>query len=262
MRRALILVACAVLAAGCMGRPVNRWHSLNGGRAEAGNHLTVLTIGDSRSSSGAWQAEMTRLLSTVGVTATVSNVAAGGTDCYYWVPRIYTLLDQYAPDLLVMACGTNDNPNATVFGEPKTGYAVRYVTEAAHARGVMMIPSLVQYSDPILAPGWLLTNEPIANDRLYANELVYQPAGWYLGIADFQRIPATATYLAAEPYPSPVGSIAIHPTARGHRWMGRIVFDVGAAAGVWPATSEPPLCDLYGHRLGYARPSSYVTCDG
>jgi len=226
--------------------------------------LKILTIGDSRSTLGQWQAELGRLLAESGVAATISTAAVAGTDCYYWTSRISGLLATYSPDVVVLACGTNDDPAATIYGESKTGWSFRFITETVHASGAQMIPALVQYSDPILAPPFLLTNEPQTNDHLYSQYHHYTAPEanppWWAAAADFQVIPATASYLAAEPYTgTPSGWIGIHPNARGYRYMGRIVYDAGAADGIWPATTEAPLCDLYGHRNGYPRPA-YVPC--
>lgn len=226
--------------------------------------LKILTLGDSRTSGGQWQAELGRLLTGSGEDAAIANVAVAGTDCFYWTSRITALLDQYTPDVVVLACGTNDDPAATIYGESKTGWSFRFLAETVHGRGVRFLPALVQYSDPILAPPWLLANEPATNDHLFSQYHHYTAPEavppWWNAVADFQVIPSTASYLAAEPYTgTPSGWIGIHPNARGYRYMGRIVDDAGAANGWWPATTEPPLCDLYGHRQGYPRPA-YAPC--
>jgi hypothetical protein len=236
-------------------------------RRADGSPLRLLALGDSRTSGGQWPAELARLTASVGVPIDVTDVAVGGTDCMYWTSRIAGLLARYDPDIVVLACGTNDSPTCSIYGESCTGWSFRYITETVHyyrpSSPVAYIPALVQYSDPILAPGWLLANEPQNNDHLYQQYHYYQsPArtpGWWARVADFQVIPSTATYLVADPYPDPAGFIGIHPTPRGYRYMGRIVFDAGAADGLWPPAAEEPLCDLYGHRNGYARPA-YTPC--
>ena len=224
--------------------------------------LEILAVGDSRTATGQWPAELSRLLTESVVPNTMVTQAVGGTDCYYWTSRIQGLLDQYHPSVVILACGTNDDPAATIYGESKTSWSFRYIAETAHASGAHFLPVLVQYSDPILMPTdhqWLLTNEPQTNDHLYG-EMRRHWDWWPGGVADFQLIPATASYLQADPYPAaPPYQIGIHPNPRGSRYMGRLADDAGAANGWWPATTEPPLCDLYGHRNGYPRPP-YVPC--
>lgn len=230
--------------------------------------VRILTLGDSRSSSGQWQAELSHLLDAAGVPHVISNPAVAGTSCSYWPPQIKGLVNAFQPDLVVLACGTNDNPATMTHGESATSWAFRSVVEAVHAyrprNPARTLATLVQYSDPILAPGWLLSNEPKTNDNLYSQMHYYLPPrtrpGWLAGIADLQAIPATATYLAAEPYPgTPSGQIGIHPTAHGYWYMGRIIYDAARAVMGWPPATEPPLCDLYGHRQSYPRPA-YTPC--
>jgi lysophospholipase L1-like esterase len=242
-------------------------------RRDVATSLRILTLGDSRSvcldltqpcSAGPWQDELARELGAVGVTVTVFNPSVGGTDCHYWTDKISGLLTQFKPDVVILACGTNDTPAALCYGESCTGWSERVVAEATHAFGAKFMPTLPQYSDPILAPGWLLLNEPQNADNLYRQFHYYQSPNatpsWFTVVPDFEVIPATASYLKADPYPlDAVGWIGIHPNDRGHRYMGRLVLDAGALNGWWPPSSAQPLCDLYGHRNGYPRPA-YTPC--
>ena len=252
-------LTAAAMAAGCTPAPdpAGQW-TLPIRREVPPATVRVLAVGDSRTSSGQWPTELARLLDAAGVPHQVDTVGVGGTDCRYWVDKIQAILVAHNPDVFVLACGTNDNPDQRVYGEPVTGWAFRSIVEQVHAyrpaAPVVTIPVLIQYSDPILAPRWLLSNEPRTNDILY-REMRRHWDWWPSGVADMQVIPATATYLAADPYPSPAGQIGIHPTPRGARYMARIVYDRGAAAALWPTSGDPPLCDLYGHRDGYPRPT-------
>lgn len=211
-----------------------------------------MTLGDSISAGGGWQAELARLMAQdAGVCADIRNEAVSGTGMGYWPPRINALLAQHNPDLVVLAAGTNDDTR-TAAGRDALGTAFRLTVEAIHTYrtpAIPVAPVLIQYSDPLLAAQWVLDSQPFTNDVLYTNMQLYVGAGWFPGIVDWQVIPATADYLVDWGHPSP----------RGSRYMGRLVYDRIHATLGWPACSEPPLCGLYGHRKGYERPA-YTEC--
>lgn len=218
--------------------------------------LRVMTVGDSITASGFWQTEFSRLCSThAGVTLDIRNVGVGGSRTTYWPDRINGLMTQHNPDLVTFFTGTNDDMNETLYGEPATSWAWRATVESIRNfknPPISIVPCFIQYSDPIAkyASYDPTGAEPITNDRIYAQWGKYNPAGWFAGLADFQVIPATATYL---------DNGGIHPTDRGYKYMGRITYDAIQAKMGWPVCSEPKLCDLYGHRKGYDRPT-YTTC--
>ena len=169
------------------------------------------------------------------------------------------LLEAHEPDLVVVMCGTNDDPSARSYGEPTTGWALRSIIETVHAARpeapIPVLPTLIQYSDPLVAPTWLWEDdEPRTNDLLWTNMLWYLKPwtpGWLAGVVDLQVIPATASYLRAD---------GIHPTTLGQRTIGRLVYAAAAPSMGWPELPDP-LCDLYGHRIGYPRPA-FAACDG
>jgi lysophospholipase L1-like esterase len=216
--------------------------------------MRVLTLGDSITAAGGWQSELSRLCALVGVTLDVRNVAVPGKRTDYWPDKIAALLTQHDPDLVTLFSGTNDDPYDPIYGEPKTAWSFRSVVEAVHgyrpANPPKLAVGLIQYSDPLIAPDWLLRNEPMTNDTLWTQMQHYLPQGWFVGIANFQQIPSTADYLDAG---------GIHPNAFGYRTMGRIVYDAIHDGMGWPACSEPPLCGMHGHRKGYPRPA-YTPC--
>jgi lysophospholipase L1-like esterase len=196
--------------------------------------VRVLTLGDSITASGGWQAELSRLCGLVGVTLDIRNVALPGTRTSYWPDKIDGLLKEHDPDVVVLFSGTNDDPDEHIYGESATAWSFRYVVEQVHgyrpANPVKSVVGLVQYSNPSVAPGWLLRNERITNDMLWTQMKYYQPLGWFAGISNFQQIPPTAEYLDAG---------GIHPNARGYQAMGRIVYDSIAAGMGWPPNPEP-----------------------
>jgi lysophospholipase L1-like esterase len=217
--------------------------------------VRILTLGDSITHDGAWQNETERLLTSAGVANIIVNVAVSGTRCGYWPERIGALLATHQPDLVVLACGTNDDPaERTSWGESMTAWSTRYVIEAVHAyrpaNPARTLPVLVQYSDPLIAPAWLLANEGVTNDTLYVNQMLYASAPQLAGIANLQTIPATADYVSSD---------GIHPVARGYKAIGRTVYDAARASMGWPVSGESALCGQYGHRAGYPRPT-YTPC--
>lgn len=215
--------------------------------------VRILTIGDSITAAGQWQAELGGLLAVNGVAHVMVNAAVGGTRCDYWPSRIAGLLATHQPDLVTLFCGTNDDVNASCYGESCTSWAWRATVEAIHAwrpaTPARVLPAFVQYSDPLIAPQWLLDSEPVTNDRIYGQWVRY-PSSWFAGLADLQLVPATADYL---------DDGGVHPTERGYRVIGRLVYDAARPAMGWPASTEAAPCGLYGHRRGYPRPA-YVPC--
>jgi lysophospholipase L1-like esterase len=196
--------------------------------------VRMLTLGCSITASGGWQAELSRLCALVGVTLDVINAAVPGTRTTYWPDKIKGLLAQYNPDLVSLFSGTNDDPDEHIYGESATAWSFRYVVEQVHAYRpadpVKSAVALIQYSNPSVAPAWLLRNERITNDTLWTQMKYYLPLGWFAGVCNFQQIPPTAEYLDAG---------GIHPNAKGYRTMGHIVYDSIAAGMGWPPNPEP-----------------------
>lgn len=213
--------------------------------------VRILTIGDSITATGGWQAQTAALLNQAGVEYKIYNAAVPGTRCSYWPERIAALLDQYNPDLVVLACGTNDDPSELMWGESRTGWSIRYVIEAVYAHGGKTLPALIQYADPLSAPSWLLLNQPRTNDNLYPSIMAYAIGAQIAGILNLQTIPSTADYLHPD---------GIHPDGKGYPTIGRHVYDSAAGVMGWPDLSMPSPCGMYGHRLGVARPA-YTPCD-
>jgi lysophospholipase L1-like esterase len=201
-------------------------------------------------------------------TCDIHNEAVSGTRCTYWPDKISALLTKDQPDLVTFFCGTNDDPS-TAASRDQIGWSWRYTVEAIHTfrptDPIKIAPAFIQYSDPLIAPQWLQDNEPQTNDVIYQNWILYQPAGWFVGTPDLQKIPATADYLDdGGIHPDNPGAEATLfdavTSGKGYRTMGRIVYDAIAPAMDWPKTIEPSLCGMYGHRRGYPRPTGYTLC--
>lgn len=222
----------------------------------SGQPVRILTIGDSITAGGGWQAELCRLMDQdAGVACDIRNAAVAGTACSYWPSRITSLLVTHQPDVVVLMCGTNDDVNAWIYGEPLTSWSWRATTEAIRVwnPSTVVASGFIQYSDPKTAPQWVLDSEPITNDRIYV-EYMRCPSCYVL--LDWQSIPATATYLVSTPE-DPYG---LHSTPRGQKYQGRLTYDRLAPRMGWPASSEPALCDLYGHRTGLVPRPTYTPC--
>jgi hypothetical protein len=224
----------------------------------------ILVLGDSISINNAWPTELCRLMAQdAGITCDIRNPSVSGVGCDYWPSRISGLLNTNHPHAVALFCGTN-NVGTSSSGLNTLGAAFRMTVEATYTfqanPRITILPSFIQYSDVLTLPDnvrWLINSEPNVNDELYRNMQYYQPSGWFpAGIADFQQIPGTAQFMDEE---CP-GCAGIHPNALGYKAMGRIVYDRFASAYGWPASSEPPVCNMYGHRLAYGPPATYVHC--
>lgn len=267
IRRALLAAALAVPLLACPSSSV---------RADA-VPLRILAVGDSISvggtspGSGRWQDELDRLLMEAGVAHTITTYAVGGTDCYYWTSRIAAILAAAQPDLVIVYCGTNDDPAAVIWGEPKTSWSMRVLIETSHGYRTpppLVLPTLIGYADPTIAPAGLPANEAATNDHIYSQLWRYRPPqvtpSWLAGIADVQQMPGTARYLDGDGCDPRTSLCGFHPNARGYKTVGRIMYDSAQAGMGWPTAvsmGEPPLCDMAGHRTGYPRPT-YTPCVG
>lgn len=222
--------------------------------------LRILSVGDSITGPGSghdsYRTELGRLLAAAGVTPTWVVAAVSGSRCTHWPSQIGGLLAQHDPDLVILACGTNDWAGSQA-DRDATGTAIRQVSEAIRLhRGettpVRQIGAYVQLSDPYGIPSslsWLPGNEEGVNRVLASTYALYLPYWTSLAVADLVPIPGNPVTLVD----------GIHPTAHGYRLMARRFYDAGAGRGWWAATSEPAPCELYGHNLFTPVPA-YMPC--
>lgn len=217
--------------------------------------LDLLVLGDSISTSGQWIQELCRLAAQdAGITCDIHNASVSGVKCNYFLSRIAALLNQFHPDMVILACGTNDANPANGFSPNDTGTAFRILVETIYTfqtPRIKIVPSLIQYSDPAVWGSTQLNNEATINDTLYVNMQYYLPSGWFgtpAMVVDWQAVPNTPDYLVPPPTEVPGG---IHPNARGHKAYGRLAYDRIAPGMGWPASSEPALCGMWGRRFGY-----------
>lgn len=232
------------------------------------SHLNILVGGDSISDTsgetspgaGHWQDELHGLLEKAGIPNTITSVAVSGKPCLYTAQIIDSVLAQYQPDIFILYCGTNDDPNQTCYGESCTGWSFRYVTEAVHnyrpSNPALSVPTLIGYSDATMAPGWLLSNEARANDTIYSQFKYYDRATWFVGIADLQFMPGTSQFLDGDTCDPRTATCAIHPNHHGYITIGKIYYNEFKTKYGLPSLTElgeTELCGLDGHRNGWPR---------
>jgi lysophospholipase L1-like esterase len=242
MRSLRVAVAALLLSALVVILPAG------GPAARAPGPVRILALGDSITAAFGWQAALSQRLDLADVQHVITTRAVGGTRCSYWPSRIAALLAEHDPDVVMLLCGTNDDPAERIYGEPMTSWSVRSVYEAAHAYGAAVVPTFVQYADPFLAPGWLIDSLPVINGYLYTE--IIRHISWWVGILDLQMIPASAVYLADD---------GIHPNTHGQATIGLLAYRALAPFLQEPGAPEP--CGMAGHQRGYAR-RAHTTCQG
>lgn len=249
MRRALapLVLALAVLLAAC-ARP-----------AADPAPLRILAVGDSITAQCApagttgWCGRLLDLLAARGIAATVTVAATSGAACGPLAAGLGAGLTA-GVDLVVINCGTN-NDTSTQAARDALGAQWRTLVEAAHVGGAMVLPVLIQYSDPEVeaAAGrsWLVPSEVRANDILYSNWHYYQPAGWFAGTLDLQQIPGDRDYLADGVHPGPLGQYTI----------AALTYRALRAYYGWPDDVPQP-CGMWGHRPdpAYLQYVSFIPC--
>jgi len=279
-RIAAAVAALALVVAGCLSGPAV---AATSGRLVAlapspacpdiapatqppGSPVRILAVGDSITAACQWQLELSRLLTAAGVPHVITSYGVGGSRCGYWPDKIGQVLAGSQPDVMVLYCGTNDDPGEMIYGETKTGWSYRYMLETAHgyrSPAPAIVPVLIGMSDWSLAPSWLLTNEAATTDNLWGQAYRYVPAYYSVqGIAAVDRMPGTEVYLDGDGCDPASSTCGVHPSAKGYRTIGRLIYDAAATTAGWPAATsigEPVLCGMAGHRRGYPRPT-YTPC--
>lgn len=229
-------------------------------------------MGDSISSlcgtvpAGGWCGPLTQILTDAGVPAVILNRAVSGTDCGYAAANINGWLAADTPDLVIVACGTNEDtssPAAVVHA----GEHWRTIIEAAHIAGALTLPVFIQYSNPTLqaAAGrtWLVPGEQRFNDQVvYQNLHYYQPYGWFAGLLDLQQVPSSADYTLR----TGTGGVwdGIHPTALGYQVYAALIYRELRNTYGWPDTVPQP-CGMTGEEArgpAYEPYISQIQCIG
>lgn len=201
--------ALAALVAGLAIGPTSN------AEARSNEPVTILAVGDSKTADGRWQSEFSRLLDRVDVRHHFVTDALGGTRCDRWPSRIDELLDQHEPDLVVVLCGTNDDPAAT-----DTAGAIRKVIRRSERAGAHVLSARISYSQPGVAPAWLLANERKTNKTLRSEFKRHDD----ISVADLRKIPSDARHLVD----------GIHGTDRGYELQGRLLFRAVRGDMGWP----------------------------
>ena len=212
--------------------------------------------------SDSYRAELGRLLSEACIPHRFVVAAAGGTTCGYWSSRMASLVTTHQPDLIVLACGTNDrmdNKTSAQISAWEGVYRGLLDTALDLDPDVIVWPTWVQYSagratpecttPPGPSPAWLPASEAKVNDAIYRSVRVIDEFGKRVpGWIDLQAIP--------EGYLDVCG---VHPTPGGYDVMGRVIFNAIAGSLVTPPAAPLP-CGLTGRRPGGAVPN-WIPCE-
>ena len=224
---------------------------------EGGEVLDILVIGDSKSTScnnpgqaTGWCTDFDTMLNTSNVSHEIHGYAVSGISCHGLQSGFAQHFDAVQPDLVILACGTNDAPN-TQAAIDAMGWSWRWMVEYSFVHGAKALPVFIQYSNidtqDRVGRHWLVIGEPIANDVIYLNMQYYLYSGWFAGIADLQRVPGTPDYLVG-------GNDGIHPNADGHYAYASIIYRSLREEYNWEDNISEP-CGMWGHRSGYVEPS-------
>ncbi len=227
----------------------------------------ILTVGDSitegatmaGSASDGYRAELGRLLDEACIPHTFVVAAVGGTTCGYWSSRLAGLMATHHPDIVLIACGTNDRMDTKTSAQIAAYeglYRSLFDTVLDSDPNVIAYPAFVQYSAGSVATGctahgpitWLPASEAIGNDARYRAMVVIDEWGDRVPeFIDYQSIP--------ESYLDPCG---VHPTAGGYDAMGWFAF-YRLAQKLGVASTRPP-CGMVGRRPGGQVPN-WIPCE-
>jgi lysophospholipase L1-like esterase len=242
---ALFVVAIAVASCGgpAKARP-------------AGGPLSILVVGDSISTGCSdvpvtgWCGRLSALLSARSIEHSIAGHTVAGQSCVTLSYGFAARFDQVQPDVVILNCGTNDAP-LTASAQNLVGERWRTMTEYAWTHGAHVLPVFVQYSNEEIneenGRSWLLPGEGAANDVVYVNMQYYISAGWFVGLADLQRVPGDWNYLNG-------GTDGIHPNEFGQNVYAIIFYRAMRGFYGWPDTVPEPR-GMWGHREIYGPPS-------
>lgn len=206
----------------------------------------ILTLCDSITQAGQYQAELSRLLTLENIPHQIFNAGVGSTGVEYWATNVTAAMNTYQPDVVLLNCGTNDTWTVTHdlnYFNAKYRTVVENILNWRTPNRVKLFASYIAYGMPP-ANQTFINNQPAVNNAIYTQLPIY--GGMITGVADFQQIPPNGLYLDGTGY---------HPTARGYKAMGRIWYDAMRTSMGWAVSSEPPLCGMDGAPMitGYAR---------
>lgn len=204
--------------------------------------VTVLSVGDSLtygtdgSPTSSYRGELSRLMRLTGQPHQWVVAAAPGSKCSWWVTRLDALITTHHPNIIFLACGTNDTSTDSTEADYRSILAV------AAARGVQVVASLIGIPDMRSATnsvrpwiyGWMETTN-LAIRRALADF----PA---VPVANLERIPATPEWLQAD---------GIHWTARAEAAVGQIFYEAARAMRGWLTFAQmriTKMCGLSGVR--------------
>ena len=221
---------------------------------------SIMVVGDSISVGcgtvplSGWCANLSTLLTERGIPHSIAAHALSGWSCGTLATDFPARFNAIHPTVVIMACGTNDAPQSqSAMGA--LGEKWRTMVEYSKTHGALILPVFIQYSDVEIneenGRSWLLSGEGNANDTIFTNMQYYASAGWFVGLADLQRVPGDLNYLNG-------GTDGIHPNALGHRVYASIFYRAMKDHYGWPDTVPEP-CGMFGHRRIYG-PPPFIPC--
>lgn len=178
-----------------------------------------------------YRPEMSRLMSMTGQPYTWVIQGVGGTKCSYWAARMASLLDTYHPNLVLLNCGTNDEPTDDTEG------AYRVMLAAAAARHTVLVASLIGVPD--MRTDTNRVRPYILNWMHGTNLAIKRALASYpsVPIANMERIPDKLTWL------NPDG---IHWNLRGDAGAGQKFFGAARQAMGWMTFSQMHTAEMCG----------------
>lgn len=224
--------------------------------------ITILTIGDSITVGAmphgtvgpGFQRELGRLLTEAGQPHRIIVQAVSGTTCGYWSDKMYDLMINNRPDVVLIACGTNDRMDTRTPSQIETWegmYRSLFDVVFDTSPTALGYPAWVQYSAGTTNPEctdhgplpWLRWAEAVANDAVYRAMRPIDEFG--------RRMPATIDYqVIPEGWLDECG---VHPTQAGYDIMGTLAYNTIAPALGLPRAPTP--CGMTGRRDGYPVPA-------
>lgn len=221
--------------------------------------IVVMSVGDSLTEGtdpatkatplGSYRPYLTNLLNATGQPHAWVIAAQGGTKCSHWAAVLGSLIDTYHPRLILLNCGTNDEP-----GIDNTEADYRTMLAAAQSRGVPLVASLIgrPYMGSLVNQGrpWIEAWMDATNDAI-RRALAAYPSVPY---ANMLRVPNNPEWLTDD---------GIHITARAEAAWAQLFYAAAQLLMGWLTLAQmriAEMCGLSGHDRDDPWPTGYRVC--
>lgn len=198
IRRAVLLVAVIVLAAGCGSKTTESALPPGSMVVALGDSLTA---GYGVSAEDAWPNLLAKQTGWVVINAGVNGDTSGGA-----LARLPALLDEHNPHLVLVALGGND--------------MLRHVPQQETVANLGSILALIRThgAKPVL----LATPKPSAMGAVFQH---LSAADFYRSVADEQQVPLVEDAIADVLSDPQLKGDPLHPNRDGHAQLSRKIFD-------------------------------------